>query len=262
MDWWDLAIRRNRAALLGVAATLFFMAGLDEGGADVLPRRIWRRIVDVLRPAESALRRLIVVAALGIEVAPPRLRPPRPPAAGEELQAAGLLVIHENVNFGLARAWLPPAPDPAKAASRIPAFPLTDPPRRFDPREWAGLRSFPRDGFAPADGEEPVDATHLCRRLLALKAALDDLDRIALRLARREARIRLATMSLQGAPAGAGKRPAARAGKNPWRKSPHPRRTLRLGDPPGHRQRATRPIDELLTECHTLALTRARADTS
>ncbi len=66
--WWELAIARNRAALTPIVTALFFMAGLDEGGAETLPRRVCRRILKVLRPAETALRRLIMIAAHGIVV--------------------------------------------------------------------------------------------------------------------------------------------------------------------------------------------------
>ena len=38
-------------------------AGLDEGATAPIPRRVWRRILRLLRPAESAVRRLIVIAA-------------------------------------------------------------------------------------------------------------------------------------------------------------------------------------------------------
>ncbi len=62
----DRAIARNRAALLRIIAGLFMKAGLGE--AETLPRHIWRSILEVLRPAESAVRRLTVVAARDIEV--------------------------------------------------------------------------------------------------------------------------------------------------------------------------------------------------
>ncbi|MCI5075746.1 MAG: hypothetical protein MRY80_11990, partial [Oricola sp.] len=105
---WPAAIARNRAALLRVVAVLVLYAGLDDGGAQDVPRRVWRRIVRLLRPAEAAARRLIVIAARGVEAGPVKPWKERRPSAREELQAAGLLVIHKNVNFGLARMWQPP----------------------------------------------------------------------------------------------------------------------------------------------------------
>jgi hypothetical protein len=41
--------------------------------------------------------------------------------------------------------------NPEKSAPCIPAFPLADPPGRFDIRDWDGLRPFPKGGFTPAD---------------------------------------------------------------------------------------------------------------
>jgi len=250
---WPLAIERNRDALLRVVAALFFMAGLDEGGADMMPRRVWRRILRLLRPAESAARRLIVIAARSIEVEPPMLRAETPPTAIEQLQAAGLLVIREGIDFGLARAPRSDVEKPAKSAPAFPAFPLTDPPRRFDTRDWDGLRPFPQDGFDLADADEEVSARHLCRRLLALKRALDDLPRQARRLARREARAHLASRQLQG-----GFAPASEAKL----KGVKQRRTLRLGHPPGHRRRPVHAVDDILRECHSLARAAERRDSS
>jgi len=251
---WPLAIERNRAALLRIVAVLFVYAGLDEGGADVVPRRVWRMVLRLLRPAESAARRLIVTAARDIEVEPPMPRAETPPTAIEQLQAAGLLVIREGVDFGLARAWSEQqSANPAKSAPAFPAFPLTDPPRRFDKLGWDGLRPFPQDGFELADADEEVTARHLCRRLLALKRALDDLPRQARRLARREARAHLASRQLQG-----GFAPASEAKL----KGVKQRQILRLGHPPGHRRRPVHAVDDILRECHSLARAAARRDSS
>jgi len=236
-DWWDKAVQRNRAALLRIVAVLFAYAGLDEGGADEVPRRVWRMVLRLLRPAESAARRLIVVAARNIEVAPPKPRPEKPLTGIERLVAAGVLTFHE-VNFGLACAPRPQAPAaPENPAPRIPAFPLTDPPRRFDPRDWDGLRPFPQDGFELADAAEEVSARQVCRRILSLKAALDDLPRQATRLARREARLALA-------------------------KKQETRPPLRRGHPPGRRRKPTHKVDDILSECHRMALQTVRFDTS
>jgi hypothetical protein len=239
-DWWNTAVQRNRAALLRVVAVLFAYAGLDEGGADEVPRRVWRMILRRLRPAEAAARRLIVIAARRIEVAPPKPRPEKPLTGIERLVAAGVLTFRE-VNLGLACAPQPQPAMPEKSAPALPAFPLTDPPRRFDPRDWDGLRPFPRDGFDLADPDEEVSARHLCRRIVALKRALDDLDTHAKRLARRMARRDLASAAKRGA---------------------IHRQTLRLGRPPGHRRLPTHTVDDVLRECHSLALQAQRLDTS
>ncbi|MCI5074215.1 MAG: hypothetical protein MRY80_04185, partial [Oricola sp.] len=127
---------------------------------------------------------------------------------------------------------------PPAATPRVPAFRLTDPPRRFDPKGWDGWRPFPDTGFTQADPDEEVSAGALCRRIEALKRALDDLDGHARRFARRQAR----------------RAQMARAA----RRSP-----LRAGLPPGHDKRAARAVDHVLAECHGLALQALRPpDTS
>jgi len=270
MDW-PPALEHHRAALLRIVAVLVLMAGLDEGGADTVPRRVWRRILRLLRPAESAVRRLIVIAAREVKVGAPKPRAERAPTSTERLQGRGLLVIHEGVNLGLARAWRPEPAEPVKPEPGLPVFPLTDPPRRFDKRGWNGLRPFPTDGFVYADENEEVDARPLCRRVLALKRALDDLDGHARRLARREARFNLASRSIQRgfAPASTGQRLAAYDKKSPQlkganrilKRASHVR-PVRLGHPPGYRRQVTYEVDDILRECHALALDAQRLDSS
>ena len=79
MDW-DLAIKRNSEALNRIVAALFAMLGLD-GVAPVgrIPQPLHRAVLRVLWPAESAVRRLIVIAARGLVV---KLAPSRPKPKG------------------------------------------------------------------------------------------------------------------------------------------------------------------------------------
>ncbi len=67
MDW-DKAIERNCAALMGIVSALFalLMAGRLGVGL-VVPRPVWRAVLLVLRPAEAALRRLVVLAARNLK---------------------------------------------------------------------------------------------------------------------------------------------------------------------------------------------------
>ena len=81
---WALAIERNSEALKGIIAALFAMLGLDgEVPVGRLPRSVHRAVLRVLWPAESAVRRLIVIAARGLVV---KLKPaasrPMPKLAG------------------------------------------------------------------------------------------------------------------------------------------------------------------------------------
>jgi hypothetical protein len=61
MDW-PLIVERNRERLLAVLAPLFAILGFDPRRAD-LPRHLYRALLITLRPAESAVRRLIIIAA-------------------------------------------------------------------------------------------------------------------------------------------------------------------------------------------------------
>lgn len=216
MDW-DRIISRNHDRLLRIVTALFAYAGLDAGGADVVPRRVWRKIVRLLRPAESAVRRLIILAAQ-------RIDPQALPLLSEGADEAG------ETRRPTPRSTRGPR------GERVAYFRLTDPPRRFDPRLWEGLRPFPEGGVKPGDANEDVDVRPLCRRILLLKAALDDIDGHAKRLVLWTAR-------------------QARLPVTARRFSP-----IRRGRPPGHVKRPTQEIDTILSEVHDFAAYALRLD--
>ena len=282
MDW-TLAIARNLAALLRIADALLAMAGLDTEAAPELlgaswptslPRHLHTAVLGVLRPAEAALRRLIVIAARDIVVVLPLAesariakalpaaqtsrtgifwndRPARPedlaslrreprtvPDSAQDLARDGASDAAPDIIPGGVSGW------------RAPAFTLFDPLKRFGAVRQEPSHSIPRILFnldvdtppalpdRPASmPEDPISAGRLCRRLAALKSALDDLPAQARRLARWRARRRL---------------------RGRGRLSP-----LRPGSPPGHRSRGLHPVDEVLHRCHGLAIDAgARRDTS
>ena len=64
---WDRAIIRNREALQRIVAALAAMTGLTDG-VETLPRHLRNAACRILRPAESAVRRLVLIAARNIEV--------------------------------------------------------------------------------------------------------------------------------------------------------------------------------------------------
>jgi len=75
MDW-DFAVKRHREGLLGVVVTLFAEIGLAEGATiERLSKPLYRKVLWVLRSAESAVRRLIIVMARDIVVEPKPKRP-------------------------------------------------------------------------------------------------------------------------------------------------------------------------------------------
>ncbi|OJU06926.1 MAG: hypothetical protein BGN87_15935 [Rhizobiales bacterium 65-79] len=88
MDW-NAAIEKNREALKRVLAMLVAMAGLEGadprspsplwgGAGGTLSRHLHRAVLRLLRPAEAAARRLIIVAARGMIVTLRTVRPGGP----------------------------------------------------------------------------------------------------------------------------------------------------------------------------------------
>ena len=217
MDW-DLAIKRNSEALNGIIAALFAMLGLS-GDATVsrIPRSLHSAVLRVLRPAESAVRRLIIIAARGVVV---KAAPSRPNPAGRTIAKGG--------------------------GNRLPSFQLFDTRNYFaelHPRRIKYVKNPPRIHVFPYNSlvarppvaapvsslsDGLVNGARLSRRLQALRAALDDLPGQARRMARW--RVRREAM------------------KSPKFTSP-----LRPGPPPGYRKRHIHPIDEILADCHALA---------
>jgi len=247
MDW-DAAIEKNREALKRVLA----MAGLGqsaiadrqsgsaqaaEGPTDclwptadcrvLLPRHLHRAVLRLLRPAEAAARRLIIVAARAVAVAhvpkpipakvamfapspsalradtsPPlregedgsqARRPSSPPGTGGEVPSE--CEAERGIGETYAR---PPLVRRKVANSPRLSFPLFDPLRRFHRRRPA-RRGVPRISFPgfsdpfpippPPSDNDAIDATRLALRLAALARVLDDLPREARRFARWRARL-------------------------------------------------------------------------
>jgi hypothetical protein len=218
MDW-QLAISRNRDALLRILVALYALAGLSKGGVSLtLPRHVYRSILWVLRPAESAVRRLIIIAAHGLVVAP------RPARA-------------EPVRFD---------PLPSRAAAQgLPAFRLIDPLKRFTTHMRKPITGEPPRISVPGffdpvfvvpvavTSEDPIRAVQLFGRLNALVRALETLPRQARRLARWQARRSLVMLS----------------------RSRHVRLSpCRPGAPPGGRRRGGHEVHSILKECHSLVL--------
>ncbi len=251
MDW-TRAVERNSEALRKIVAVMFAMLhSVDRGSSPLsvtgfardtsprkrgevsakpterglradananptftLPFRLYCAILLILRPAESALRRLIVIAARGLIL--------KPPTAHQTLP-----------NF------------PAFAASnaaRIPSFALLDPLKHFSLQDFdqnanphtSFSSSWGASDFAPSlsQPDEPINAALLFSRMRALRAALSDIPKQARRLARWQARRDLALKA-----------------KRPTRIS-----IFRPGLPPGWRQRSIHTVDDVLRECHGLAL--------
>lgn len=166
MDW-TAAIDKHRDALKRVVAMLVAMAGFVEPGAAPasLPRCVHRAVLRLLRPAEAAARRLIVVAAHGLVLVPQHRRPsPRRPAA-KSGAAQHSLALFDSLRGQPRRRRPVPTVVP-----RIRVIGWSDPaPLPVRPKPLP---------------DDPLDAARLRCRLTALAAALDDLPRQARRLAR------------------------------------------------------------------------------
>jgi hypothetical protein len=233
---WNFAIEKHREALKRILATLVAMAGfpvlhVSEGahGDTTLPRHLHRALLALLRPAEAAARRLVIIAARGLVVVRRQVRPEAVTPRG-----AGVLAT------------------PPKAAPRALSLPLFDPLPLWKRRiSHAGVPRISVPGlttpFAIAERREPspddaVGAGRLSQRLHALADVLDDLPRHARRFARWR---------------------ATRAGAQERRGAAGPTRfrriwPLRPGWPPGHRSRRSRrsvhEVHEVLGDLHGLAV--------
>ena len=167
MDW-DKAIERNEIALLRIISAMFGLL-LDarlSGSGLMIPRRVWRAILMVLRPAEAAVRRLIIIAARAL--------------------TCDSIVLRKRADDA-ARA---PLERPSNAVVIAPMFQLFDPLKAFDvtdDNEEGLCNGMARSGADDLD-DTPINATPLHNRLRALRHALADLSRQAQRLARFNAR--------------------------------------------------------------------------
>ena len=219
------AIEINNTALARIVAGLFALLG--EAALARIPVALHRSIARVLRPAESAARRLIVVLARITKLKAPPPRKSRPMPQGFARPAKG----QQRMSFQLfdprRRFFRPPRSATPRAVPRITFF------RPFGaPRTLSFGRERPRK---QPDGLEP--SANLLRRLEALKAALDDLPRQARRLVRAVAK-RETLPDLRF------------------------RMPVRLGTAPGWRQKPHLDIDHVLHDCDWLARNAVAPDSS
>ena len=233
MDW-ALAIERNRQPLLRIVAALCAMIGLgDRGTVARVSRPLHRAVLSVLRPAEAAVRRLIVAVARGMVVTPQVQHP----AGALRIVASGTGPGRVSFQLFDPRRALPGDHRGFGAGARgNPRARFID--VGFDPRIplFRQRLAVTSDESAPQD-DHTINALPLCRRLAAIRAALEDLPRQAQRYARWRAR--------------------PRETRRPQRHD-----ALRIGPPPWLRQRKTREVDEILSECHWLARHATATDTS
>jgi hypothetical protein len=223
MDW-ARAIEINRVALIRIVAELIAMAELSS---ERLPRPVYRAVLIVLRPAESAVRRLIIAMARGVTVTLPPSRPmPKgtviPKKAGKSTRNSFQL-FDSRKNFEPRRRRFCPG--------RGPRIRIID----FSPLAPVFQAQAVEPAPPPDDGK--VNAVRLARRLAAIKAALEDLPGQVKRLLRWQAQRNKMKMPKFTSP-------------------------LRPGWPPGYRKRHRHEVDAVLTECRWLAKDAFKPDTS
>jgi hypothetical protein len=255
---WDFSIERNRGMLLPNIVELFARIGLVEGGTvERVSRPLYRKVAGLLRSAESAVRRLIIVTARNIKVEP---RPKRP-------MPKGLLRSRKGTFQGKNQGNGKTDSEGRDRKPSKPSFNLFDPERRADfgkvrRRRRKGPKVEPRVHVIypsnpnipwflrgrpapPPPQPAPVQPVHdgmvsakgLCRRLFAIMYALTHMESEAERYARLFA-------------------------KPKEERRPQRERALRFGRPPGWRDKSTHEVDDILKECHWLFHELPKPDTS
>ncbi len=281
MDW-NVVIERNRERLRDILATLAAMAGLaaadtaspsplregDRGGGLTLPRHLHRTILRLLRPAESAARRLIIIAARDVAVMLPPPHKPKPKPISIFVRP-GEMRTGIVLPYGVKPGDILPALAKPRKPPRTLALPLRDTMRGL-PRPRRPLTTGVPRIWAPGCGEpyrapsrqpplpgDPVDATRLAMRLQAIARALDDLPRQARRFARWRARLDAATQHIRHAFGEQDIRhhdaDALSASLQPaWL----PRRLspLRPGRPPGGQRKPTHEVHAVLADLQYFAV--------
>lgn len=225
MDW-QRAIEINHAALLRILNALVHTLGLTNGGMlTTLPYRLYRKALLIIRPAESALRRLIMLAAHEMELRGVKYAP-----RGALAQRSGMRELIRLKTRDEGR--------------RLPSFNLIDPLKSFD-GEAPDFASFGAT-FSDENSDEQapydrVDAAALGRRLLVLIKALASIPHQARQLRRWYVQ-----------------RNIAYAQNKPHRFSP-----LHPGPALAYRKSHRHEIEAILLECHGLAvMTRSRPNSS
>ena len=213
------AVEFHRTVLLRLLAGLFEAAGFQPGGAPVarLPKSVRLMIARVLLPAESATKRLIQFISRRIVVPPKRERAasakavPRGGARKSRTCAPSFWLFDK-------RKYFPELADKSRAVRRGPGPQISD---------FHSFRSG-RVAQAAKPVRDPDDAVRMCRRMLALYRALNDLEGQARRLLRAMAK-------------------RAQNPPGPGRYGP-----VRPGFPPGYRRSRTHEVDQILYECHLM----------
>jgi hypothetical protein len=158
MDW-DLAIKRNSEALKAIIESLFAMLGLaGEATMTRIPQPLYRTVLLVLRPAESALRRLIIIAARGVVV---KVAPSRPMPKGQVIGKGGQSRLSSFQLYDTRKNFPELRQHRVKYAKHPPRIHFFGPDSRVDDL-WPAPQPVAKSP-SPSDGL--VNAQRLSRRL-------------------------------------------------------------------------------------------------
>jgi hypothetical protein len=218
---WTRAVEINQIALTRIVAEIFALLGLVSSSSfDRLPQALYRSVERLLRPTESALRRLIVIAARGLVVKPLPKRPmPKHLKIARKVAGPKVSRLMSFRLFDTRKSF-----DFIQPENPLLVYVKTYSNNPFNPFEQF-RRQFPAQ---PEKQDDSVNAIQLIRRLAAVKHALETIPRQAQRMARWQAQRKMM--------------------EKPKFTSP-----LRPGPPPGHRQKPKLDVDFVLRECHGLA---------
>jgi hypothetical protein len=204
---WSMerCVANYKGKLIIIIAELFKLARIvpgevpdvNSGGIwDIsLPRYCWQKVLALLTPAESALRRLIIMAADGKTYVPEtlELKPGKAKskdAAGNAAAVSGLADAPANCGEGqTVSGEMAQAPSAAATPSsfRPPAFDMFDPLKKFgycgfyDDDEWEALQAQKAAAGPlvipeadPRKRMDPVNALSLWKRIQALHHAAEN----------------------------------------------------------------------------------------
>ena len=224
---------RNLSILRSVAVMLVAMAGLTAA-QKTLPRYLHRSVLRLLRPAEAAARRLVIVVARSMVVSIDSLRPYR------------WKVIRRRKRANAQTPLALPLFDRLNPHRRVARPVATSVPRISAPG-ITGLSAIP-PRHLPRPHDE-IDASRLHDRLAALQAALKDLTPNARRVALWQARQDLLRARGHTVP-----KPDGKNARRFLRISP-----LKPDHPPGRFRRsrampARHPVHDVLDHTQELAL--------
>jgi len=158
-------------SLQRILGDLWIMSGL--GRRQTILRSVHRAVMRLLRPAEAAARRLILVLAYRITVTLPPARAAAPKPDNSQPDTTRPDGVRPPVDL-LPDEWRPDRWQPFVLPEPFPRLPNSDAP----PRAFAGI--------VPARSDE-IDGSRLAHRIDALFHALDDIQAAAQRLARWQA---------------------------------------------------------------------------